>query len=207
MQTSCRGEVCFSVSAVKNDDNLCYRLLTGGRLVVTGWTISWCSSRKFLLLTWVFFLSVCRFIILACDGLFKVFSADEAVKFVLGVLQVRLSSFLFSSDRIYTRPPLLTSFRHAYFWDDTLLWSDEEDLTVTDCSDESCTKLLLLLNCVVSNTSSCHPPPPQEGSVEARPSITEEEPRFESACQQLASEAVRRGCADNVTVILVSIGF
>ncbi|KAM7398790.1 hypothetical protein PAMP_018100 [Pampus punctatissimus] len=28
-----------------------------------------------------------RFIILACDGLFKVFSADEAVKFVLGVLQ------------------------------------------------------------------------------------------------------------------------
>lgn len=29
-----------------------------------------------------------RFIILACDGLFKVFSADEAVKFVLGVLQV-----------------------------------------------------------------------------------------------------------------------
>lgn len=29
-----------------------------------------------------------RFIILACDGLFKVFSADEAVKYVLGVLQV-----------------------------------------------------------------------------------------------------------------------
>uniref|UniRef100_A0A3Q4GK01 Integrin-linked kinase-associated serine/threonine phosphatase 2C n=1 Tax=Neolamprologus brichardi TaxID=32507 RepID=A0A3Q4GK01_NEOBR len=64
-----------------------------------------------------------RFIILACDGLFKVFSADEAVKFVLGVLQVL------------------------------------------------------------------------------------EEPRFEAACQQLASEAVRRGCADNVTVILVSIGY
>lgn len=36
--------------------------------------------------------AVCRFIILACDGLFKVFSADEAVKFVLGVLQVLLSS-------------------------------------------------------------------------------------------------------------------
>lgn len=32
--------------------------------------------------------ALCRFIILACDGLFKVFSADEAVKFVLGVLQV-----------------------------------------------------------------------------------------------------------------------
>ncbi|XP_041797062.1 integrin-linked kinase-associated serine/threonine phosphatase 2C isoform X1 [Chelmon rostratus] len=74
-----------------------------------------------------------RFIILACDGLFKVFSADEAVKFVLGVLQ--------------------------------------------------------------------------EGSVEPRPGLTEEELRFEAACQQLASEAVRRGCADNVTVILVSIGF
>lgn len=32
--------------------------------------------------------ALCRFLILACDGLFKVFSADEAVKFVLGVLQV-----------------------------------------------------------------------------------------------------------------------
>ncbi|XP_059187405.1 integrin-linked kinase-associated serine/threonine phosphatase 2C isoform X2 [Centropristis striata] len=74
-----------------------------------------------------------RFIILACDGLFKVFSADEAVKFVLGVLQ--------------------------------------------------------------------------EGCVELKPGLTEEEVRFEAACQQLAGEAVRRGCADNVTVILLSIGF
>ncbi|XP_040902347.1 integrin-linked kinase-associated serine/threonine phosphatase 2C isoform X2 [Toxotes jaculatrix] len=74
-----------------------------------------------------------RFIILACDGLFKVFSADEAVKFVLNVLQ--------------------------------------------------------------------------EGTVEQRPGLTEEEVRFEAACQQLASEAVRRGCADNVTVILVSVSF
>ncbi|XP_039986747.1 integrin-linked kinase-associated serine/threonine phosphatase 2C isoform X4 [Xiphias gladius] len=74
-----------------------------------------------------------RFIILACDGLFKVFSADEAVKFVLNILQ--------------------------------------------------------------------------EGIVEQRPGLTEDEVRFEAACQQLASEAVRRGCADNVTVILVFIGF
>lgn len=72
-----------------------------------------------------------RFIILACDGLFKVFSADEAVKFVLAVLQ---------------------------------------------------------------------------GSVEPRPGLSDQELRFEAACQQLAGEAVRRGCADNVTVILVSIG-
>ncbi|XP_037534274.1 integrin-linked kinase-associated serine/threonine phosphatase 2C [Nematolebias whitei] len=71
------------------------------------------------------------FIILACDGLFKVFSADETVKFVLGVLQ--------------------------------------------------------------------------EDSVEPKASLTDQEVRFEAACQQLASEAVRRGCADNVTVILVSI--
>ncbi|XP_019964216.1 integrin-linked kinase-associated serine/threonine phosphatase 2C isoform X2 [Paralichthys olivaceus] len=74
-----------------------------------------------------------KFIILACDGLFKVFSADEAVKFVLNIVQ--------------------------------------------------------------------------EGSRERRAGLTEEEVRFEAACQQLASEAVRRGCADNVTVILVSIGF
>ncbi|XP_035477853.1 integrin-linked kinase-associated serine/threonine phosphatase 2C isoform X2 [Scophthalmus maximus] len=74
-----------------------------------------------------------RFIVLACDGLFKVFSADEAVRFVLNVLQ--------------------------------------------------------------------------DGSVEQRAGLTEEEVRFEAACQQLASEAVRRGCADNVTVILLSVGF
>ncbi|XP_069578761.1 integrin-linked kinase-associated serine/threonine phosphatase 2C isoform X1 [Brachyistius frenatus] len=74
-----------------------------------------------------------RFIILACDGLFKVFSADEAVKFVLAVLQ--------------------------------------------------------------------------EGGVEQRSELIKEELRFEAACQQLASEAVRRGCADNVTVVLVSIGY
>ncbi|XP_008285442.1 integrin-linked kinase-associated serine/threonine phosphatase 2C-like isoform X2 [Stegastes partitus] len=74
-----------------------------------------------------------RFIILACDGLFKVFSADEAVKFVLSVLQ--------------------------------------------------------------------------GGSVEQHPELTEEELKLEAACQQLAGEAVRRGCADNVTVILVSIGY
>lgn len=43
------------------------------------------------------------------------------------------------------------------------------------------------------------------GLVDAAP--TEEELRFEAACQQLAGEAVRRGCADNVTVILVSIGY
>ncbi|KAM9358602.1 integrin-linked kinase-associated serine/threonine phosphatase 2C [Symphorus nematophorus] len=74
-----------------------------------------------------------RFIILACDGLFKVFAADEAVKFVLGVLQ-------------------------------------------------------------------------DGGVVEQKSGLTDEELKFEAACQQLASEAVRRGCADNVTVILLSIG-
>lgn len=50
-------------------------------------------------------------------------------------------------------------------------------------------------------------PPLQEGSVEQKLELSEEEVRFEGACQQLASEAVRRGCADNVTVILVSVGF
>uniref|UniRef100_A0A1A7YA71 Integrin-linked kinase-associated serine/threonine phosphatase 2C n=1 Tax=Iconisemion striatum TaxID=60296 RepID=A0A1A7YA71_9TELE len=73
-----------------------------------------------------------RFIILACDGLFKVFSADEAVKFVLNILQ--------------------------------------------------------------------------EMGVEQREGLTHEELHVEAACQQLASEAVRRGSGDNVTVILVSIG-
>ncbi|KAJ8280573.1 hypothetical protein GJAV_G00056410 [Gymnothorax javanicus] len=74
-----------------------------------------------------------RFVILACDGLFKVFTAEEAVKFVHSVLQ---------------------------------------DMT-----------------------------------VDGREGQTAEEGRFEAACQRLANEAVRRGCADNVTVILVSIQF
>ncbi|XP_076027141.1 integrin-linked kinase-associated serine/threonine phosphatase 2C isoform X2 [Genypterus blacodes] len=74
-----------------------------------------------------------RFILLACDGLFKVFSADEAVKFVLHILQ-----------------------------------------------DET---------------------------VEKKAGLTEEEAHFDAACQRLAIEAVRRGCADNVTVILLSIVF
>ncbi|CAN9510864.1 unnamed protein product [Ophioblennius macclurei] len=70
-----------------------------------------------------------RFLLLACDGLFKVFSADEAVRFVLDVLQDERSQ--------------------------------------------------------------------EEG----------EEQRFDAACQQLAGEAVRRGCADNVTVILLSVSY
>ncbi|KAL2095855.1 hypothetical protein ACEWY4_008003 [Coilia grayii] len=76
-----------------------------------------------------------RFIILACDGLFKVFSPEEAVKYVVNIL---------------------------------------EDTSV---------------------------------AVERKEGQTEGEGRYDAACQRLASEAVRRGCADNVTVILVSIEF
>ncbi|CAL9684584.1 unnamed protein product [Knipowitschia caucasica] len=76
-----------------------------------------------------------RFMLLACDGLFKVFSADEAVKFVLHILQKG------------------------------------------------------------------------EGSEEQKDSGVVSDSLLDSACQQLASEAVRRGCADNVTVILVFISF
>ncbi|XP_041919585.1 integrin-linked kinase-associated serine/threonine phosphatase 2C isoform X1 [Alosa sapidissima] len=76
-----------------------------------------------------------RFVILACDGLFKVFSPEEAVKYVLNIL---------------------------------------EDTSV---------------------------------AVEKKEGQTEREAHHDAACQRLASEAVRRGCADNVTVILVSIEF
>lgn len=74
-----------------------------------------------------------KFVLLACDGLFKVFSADEAVRFVLGVLE--------------------------------------------------------------------------NETVELKEGQSEGAGLFEAACQRLASEAVRRGSADNVTVILVSIEF
>ncbi|XP_073688821.1 integrin-linked kinase-associated serine/threonine phosphatase 2C-like isoform X1 [Garra rufa] len=74
-----------------------------------------------------------RFVLLACDGLFKVFSADEAIQFVLNILE--------------------------------------------------------------------------NETVEQKEGQSEEAGRFEAACQRLASEAVRRGSADNVTVILVSIEF
>lgn len=114
-------------------------------------------------LIWFLF-SLCRFIILACDGLFKVFSADEAVKFVLNILQVTCLYFdLFVYLCHYCEPMFCPNYPHP-----------------------------------------C--PPQQEESVEQKPGLTEEEVRFEAACQQLASEAVRRGCADNVTVILVSVG-
>ncbi|XP_016390628.1 integrin-linked kinase-associated serine/threonine phosphatase 2C-like isoform X1 [Sinocyclocheilus rhinocerous] len=74
-----------------------------------------------------------KFVLLACDGLFKVFSADEAVQFVLNILE--------------------------------------------------------------------------NETVEQKEGQSEGAGRFEAACQRLASEAVRRGSADNVTVILVSIEF
>uniref|UniRef100_H2YAL4 Integrin-linked kinase-associated serine/threonine phosphatase 2C n=1 Tax=Ciona savignyi TaxID=51511 RepID=H2YAL4_CIOSA len=74
-----------------------------------------------------------RFILIACDGLWKVFNAEQAIQFVLQVLQ---------DNNI--RPP--------------------------------------------------------EGSNKSMETY-----RFETACNKLASEAVRKGSADNVTVILVSI--
>ncbi|XP_026082913.1 integrin-linked kinase-associated serine/threonine phosphatase 2C-like isoform X2 [Carassius auratus] len=74
-----------------------------------------------------------KFVLLACDGLFKVFSADEALQFVLNILE--------------------------------------------------------------------------NEAVELKEGQSEGAGRFEAACQRLASEAVRRGSADNVTVILVSIEF
>lgn len=74
-----------------------------------------------------------KFVLLACDGLFKVFSAEEAIQFVLNVLE--------------------------------------------------------------------------NETVEIKEGQTEEAERYEAACQRLASEAVRRGSADNVTVVLVSIEF
>ncbi|XP_073437328.1 integrin-linked kinase-associated serine/threonine phosphatase 2C [Dendrobates tinctorius] len=68
-----------------------------------------------------------RFVLLACDGLFKAFSADEAVNFILSHVQEESS--------------------------------ESEDMDA----------------------------------------------RYESACHRLANEAVRRGAADNVTVLVVQI--
>lgn len=47
----------------------------------------------------------------------------------------------------------------------------------------------------------------QNETVEIKEEQTEEAGRYEAACQRLASEAVRRGSADNVTIILISIEF
>ncbi|XP_039250387.2 integrin-linked kinase-associated serine/threonine phosphatase 2C-like isoform X1 [Styela clava] len=74
-----------------------------------------------------------RFLLIACDGLWKVYSPDQAIEFILNVLQ----------DNSVQIP---------------------------------------------------------EGSTK-----TLEETRFEAACNKLASEAVRKGSADNVTVLLVSV--
>ncbi|XP_018430113.1 PREDICTED: integrin-linked kinase-associated serine/threonine phosphatase 2C, partial [Nanorana parkeri] len=72
-----------------------------------------------------------RFILLACDGLFKVFSAEETVNFILSQVQ------------------------------------DESAQT-------------------------------EEG-------LGDMDTRYESACHRLANEAVRRGAADNVTILIVQI--
>ncbi|XP_041120213.1 integrin-linked kinase-associated serine/threonine phosphatase 2C isoform X2 [Polyodon spathula] len=72
-----------------------------------------------------------RFLLLACDGLFKVFSPEEAVSFVVPILE--------------------------------------------------------------------------EETLEQKEGKTLQDARFETACSRLANEAVRRGCADNVTVLLVNI--
>lgn len=74
-----------------------------------------------------------RFLLIACDGLWKVYNPEQAIDFILHVLQ----------------------------------------------------------------DNSIQVP---EDSVK-----TLEEIRFEAACNRLASEAVRKGSADNVTVLLVSV--
>ncbi|XP_075385535.1 integrin-linked kinase-associated serine/threonine phosphatase 2C [Tenrec ecaudatus] len=73
-----------------------------------------------------------RFILLACDGLFKVFTPEEAVNFIMSCLE---------DEKIQTR--------------------------------------------------------------EGKPAV---DARYEAACNRLASKAVQRGSADNVTVMLVRIG-
>lgn len=72
-----------------------------------------------------------RFVLLACDGLFKAFSAEEAVNFILSQVQ-----------------------------------------------DES---------------------------AQAEEDPGDMDTRYESACHRLANEAVRRGAADNVTILIVQI--
>lgn len=73
-----------------------------------------------------------RFILLACDGLFKVFTPEEAVNFILSCLE---------DEKIQSR--------------------------------------------------------------EGKPTM---DARYEAACNRLASKAVQRGSADNVTVMVVRIG-
>lgn len=73
-----------------------------------------------------------RFILLACDGLFKVFTPEEAVNFILSCLE---------DEKIQSR--------------------------------------------------------------EGKPTV---DARYEAACNRLASKAVQRGSADNVTVMVVRIG-
>jgi len=46
----------------------------------------------------------------------------------------------------------------------------------------------------------------QSEAVTEKEGKSEQDVRFETACARLASQAVRRGSADNVTVLLVCIG-
>jgi len=51
-------------------------------------TIMWFQTCRTLFEGFIVVVCVIRFVLLACDGLFKVFSADEAVQFVLNILEV-----------------------------------------------------------------------------------------------------------------------
>ncbi|XP_050821526.1 integrin-linked kinase-associated serine/threonine phosphatase 2C isoform X1 [Gopherus flavomarginatus] len=91
-----------------------------------------------------------RFIMLACDGLFKVFSPEEAVNFILSCLEVRRRQ----------------------------LWGG--------------------LACAVSSVQ-------KDKNIQTREGKSAADARYEAACNRLASRAVQRGSADNVTVVVVRI--
>lgn len=84
-----------------------------------------------------------RFILMACDGLWKVFSSEEAVGFVSGILK------------------------------DTSLLPPKDPVPSTN--------------------------------FETKTSVDPFAYRCEAACNKMAVEAVKRGCADNVTIMLVVI--
>lgn len=120
--------------------------------------------------------SLGRFILLACDGLFKVFTPEEAVNFIVSCLEVRPL-------RGDHSPPLLG---------------------VVPCFT-ACVEMGPQES-GHSSLRSPHLTAHQDEKIQSREGKAAMDARYEAACNRLANKAVQRGSADNVTVMVVRVG-
>ncbi|XP_049638536.1 integrin-linked kinase-associated serine/threonine phosphatase 2C isoform X3 [Suncus etruscus] len=117
-----------------------------------------------------------RFILLACDGLFKVFTPEEAVNFIVSCLEVR---------------PLQGEPQPSLAW---------------CCPMFHCLRGDGIPGERAQQPWSPHLTAHQDEKIQSREGKAAVDARYEAACNRLANKAVQRGSADNVTVMVVRVG-